>query len=87
MLLFLSHLSLSSRSFSKRKRLYQIGEILGKGGYGEVKLATRLEDGQQFAVKIVPKINCHDPVIQIARQDNLLKMDHKHVVKLYEWFE
>lgn len=49
-----------------------IGEHIGSGGYGEVKAATRLEDGAALAVKIVPKVHVTDLEAQVQRMETLL---------------
>lgn len=36
-------------------RIYQFGEVLGKGAFGVVKEVTSRETGEKYAVKIVPK--------------------------------
>lgn len=74
-------------SSHKRKKAYLIGEHIGSGGYGEVKRATRIEDGEEVAIKIVPKACVTDIDSQIQRQNALLTMGHPHVIKLFEWFE
>jgi len=40
---------------------YKIGDILGKGGFGIVRLATRLSDNEKFACKEIRK--ALDPAI------------------------
>ncbi|KAM0748582.1 Pkinase-domain-containing protein [Meredithblackwellia eburnea MCA 4105] len=71
----------------ERKKDYKFGNILGVGGYGEVKLATRVSDGKLYAVKVVQKAIITDLALQVRRQATLLGLDHPHVIKLHEWFE
>ncbi|SGY14080.1 BQ5605_C010g06053 [Microbotryum silenes-dioicae] len=80
----LFHLQPSSH---KRKKAYKIGAHLGTGGFGEVKQATELATGRQVAIKIILKSKIPDVKIQVKRQDDLKKLDHPHIVKLFEWFE
>lgn len=66
---------------------YTIGETLGKGGFGIVKLATEDLSRAQYAAKIMD--------MEIVRRDNLLKyieretrmvkqLSHPHIVKLLD---
>ena len=35
--------------------IYKIGEVIGEGGFGQVYYATRIEDGNDVALKCIPK--------------------------------
>eukprot|EP00756_Hemistasia_phaeocysticola_P035783 Hpha_TRINITY_DN16604_c3_g2::TRINITY_DN16604_c3_g2_i1::g.183579::m.183579 len=66
---------------------YQLGETLGEGNYGKVKLAQHIETGQRFAVKIVQKSKLREEGLeeQMKREITVQKMlIHKHVVRLFE---
>jgi len=76
------------RSFDKE---YQLGEVIGKGGFGTVYSASRLADGQRVAVKIVTK----DSIVTLADDADiplevvLLRQvsDVPGVVKLLDYIE
>jgi len=76
------------RSFDKE---YQLGAVIGKGGFGTVYSASRLSDGQEVAVKIVTK----DSIVTLADDANvplevvLLRQvsDVPGVVKLLDYIE
>ncbi|GAA5828223.1 hypothetical protein JCM5353_003898 [Sporobolomyces roseus] len=70
-----------------RKRHYQLHETLGVGGFAEVKRATYVDDGQDVAIKIIPKQKIRDHDQQVFRQNTLLKLKHEHIIELKEWFE
>lgn len=62
--------------------------LIGKGGYGEVKLATWVErDNKVVAVKIVPKSAIRSVEQQVDRMNALLRFDHPHIYRLFEWYE
>ncbi|OIV97320.1 hypothetical protein TanjilG_07072 [Lupinus angustifolius] len=73
----------------KRMQLgkYELGETLGEGNFGKVKLAKDTYTGQFFAVKILEKtkiIDLHN-TDQIKREIATLKvLKHPNVVRLYE---
>lgn len=37
--------------------MYDIKQTIGQGEFGEVKLATNTENGENVAIKVVPKSN------------------------------
>eukprot|EP01062_Namystynia_karyoxenos_P080975 TRINITY_DN881_c0_g1_i1.p1 TRINITY_DN881_c0_g1~~TRINITY_DN881_c0_g1_i1.p1 ORF type:complete len:498 (+),score=232.59 TRINITY_DN881_c0_g1_i1:80-1495(+) len=66
---------------------YQLGETLGEGNYGKVKLAKHVETGQRFAVKIVQKSRLREEGLeeQMKREITVQKMlVHRNVVRLFE---
>ena len=76
------------RSFDKE---YELGDVIGKGGFGTVYTAIRLSDGQRVAVKIVTK----DSMVTLADDADvplevvLLRQvsDVPGVVKLLDYME
>ncbi|KAH8547552.1 kinase-like domain-containing protein [Umbelopsis sp. PMI_123] len=72
----------------ERKKNYELGEILGSGSYGSVKRATRISDGLEVAVKIIPKKNVTGHFDMVLGEINVLKdIDHPNVIHFYDWFE
>ncbi|CAG9326639.1 unnamed protein product [Blepharisma stoltei] len=70
--------------------VYQIGESLGSGAFGEVKICFQRDTRQKRAVKIMRK----DLMKSESKRDDLEKeisilrsMDHPNIVRLYEFFE
>jgi 5'-AMP-activated protein kinase catalytic alpha subunit len=45
---------------------YSVGETLGQGSFGKVKLGTHLKTGQQVALKLIAK-SARPPSFVIAR--------------------
>ncbi|KAI9496557.1 kinase-like domain-containing protein, partial [Zychaea mexicana] len=61
--------------------LYSIGETIGKGSYGKVKLGTHKLTGKQVAIKEISKE--HAPMV--AREIHLHRqLKHPNIVMLYE---
>jgi calcium/calmodulin-dependent protein kinase I len=62
--------------------------LLGSGSYGSVKRATRISDGLEVAVKIIPKKNVTGHFDMVLGEINVLKdIDHPNVIHFYDWFE
>ncbi|KAL4424182.1 hypothetical protein ABPG75_001483 [Micractinium tetrahymenae] len=74
--------------------VYDVGSLLGEGGFSKVKLATHRETGKQYACKVIPlprpgkKLNEHlsDRGAIMKEIDALLDLDHPNVVCLHEYF-
>ncbi|KAI8578786.1 hypothetical protein K450DRAFT_245517 [Umbelopsis ramanniana AG] len=72
----------------ERKKNYELGEVLGSGSYGSVKRATRISDGLEVAVKIIPKKNVTGHFDMVLSEMNVLKgVDHPNIIHFYDWFE
>jgi len=69
---------------------YTLGDTIGEGTFGKVKLGTHICTSQNVAVKILEKAkigNAAD-VERVAREIHILKrIRHPHVVQLYEIIE
>eukprot|EP00808_Paulinella_micropora_P012772 g80861.t1 len=63
--------------------------VLGIGAIGVVKKATRISDGEQFAVKIIDKKQLQTrEMVNLQREvDVMLQINHPHCVRLFEVFE
>ncbi|KAI7845929.1 hypothetical protein COHA_000475 [Chlorella ohadii] len=75
--------------------VYDLGGVLGEGGYSTVRVATHRETGEQFACKVItlPKAgrgndDCTVPSRESVMKeiDALLDLDHPNVVGLKEYF-
>lgn len=66
---------------------YIIGETLGSGTFGKVKVGIHKSTGVQVAVKIVnrDKIKALDVAGKLRREiQNLWLFRHPHIIKLYQ---
>eukprot|EP00756_Hemistasia_phaeocysticola_P016235 Hpha_TRINITY_DN15463_c2_g4::TRINITY_DN15463_c2_g4_i2::g.175418::m.175418/K07198/PRKAA, AMPK; 5'-AMP-activated protein kinase, catalytic alpha subunit len=72
------------------KARYFIGETLGKGGFGVVKLATNQQTGQRHAAKILDMEVVRRDKLQtyIERETSLIQqLNHPHIIKFLEWMD
>jgi 5'-AMP-activated protein kinase catalytic alpha subunit len=66
---------------------YILGETLGVGTFGKVKIGTHQVTGHQVAIKILnrQKIKNLDVVTKIRREiQNMKLFRHPHIIKLYQ---
>lgn len=61
---------------------YALGDILGKGTFGEVKVATRLDTGERLAVKILS--TSKTPLQELEGEILHQRLSHQHVVRIHE---
>ena len=63
--------------------------ILGKGAFGKVKLATLKANGEKRAVKIIDKLSLEDSErVRLKYEIDILKnLNHPNIVRLYEIYE
>lgn len=52
-----------------------------------MKQAIQKRTGREVAIKIVEKARVPDLEAQLRRHAMLMALNHKHIVRLYEWFE
>mmetsp|Transcript_81499 Transcript_81499/g.174612 ORF Transcript_81499/g.174612 Transcript_81499/m.174612 type:complete len:789 (+) Transcript_81499:83-2449(+) len=75
----------SARSGTENMRLleeYSVGKTLGEGAYGVVSLCKKRSTGEEFAVKMVDKVET--PVEAIKREADMLQsLDHQNIVKCH----
>lgn len=63
-------------------------QVLGKGSFGEVRLATHISSGHKVAVKKIDKTKWKNILDQL-RQEVIIhkRLKHKNILKLYSDFE
>mmetsp|Transcript_16785 Transcript_16785/g.18680 ORF Transcript_16785/g.18680 Transcript_16785/m.18680 type:complete len:437 (+) Transcript_16785:31-1341(+) len=67
---------------------YQLGKIIGKGGFSVVKVATNKSDKTQAAIKIIDKTTGKEELELMQREiDIMTKLKHKNIVELKDVFE
>uniref|UniRef100_A0A803M6A7 non-specific serine/threonine protein kinase n=1 Tax=Chenopodium quinoa TaxID=63459 RepID=A0A803M6A7_CHEQI len=68
-------------------RKYQIGRMLGIGGFAKVYLAMNIHTGQKVAIKVISKqkINEKNLMSNIKREITIMgRLRHPNIVRLYE---
>ena len=68
---------------------YYIGEMIGKGEFGEVYKATHRLDGSQIAIKTIKKhgMSKFEIAKAVNEIDTLQKLDHPNISKYFENYE
>lgn len=70
---------------------FEIGSILGKGSFGEVRRCINKNTGMECAIKIVNKshIGQHQVLVDLMEQELevLQNTDHPHIVRVFELLE
>jgi calcium-dependent protein kinase len=69
---------------------YEVLEVIGKGGYGEVKKVKHKELDVIRALKVIKKsrYKSQAELKMIKNEISIMKVvDHPNIVKLYEFFE
>lgn len=85
--------AMSAKASRNVRDYYDIGDVLGKGGFAEVKLARHKETGTEYALKIMnlpanPKSADDNTREDVMKEINLLTgLDHPNVIRLYEYFD
>jgi calcium/calmodulin-dependent protein kinase I len=81
----ISPLKLSRKDHDINDR-YEVGPIIGTGGFAEVKKATSKASGESVAIKIVDRSQLSENEdYMIVNEIELLKsINHPNIVKLYE---
>lgn len=72
---------------NKRFGNYVLGETLGAGSFGKVKLATSVVSNEKVAIKVVDKgsMSDIDDIERIYRETFILtSLNHRHIIKLIE---
>jgi len=70
------------------KDKYIIGEEIGRGGFSVVCEATRRDDSEKYAVKIVEKTLIQEDIKLLKREIEIMKkVEHVNILKLIEIFE
>lgn len=65
-------------------------DVLGKGAFAIVRVATRKQDGLKCAVKVVERTKLPDDgmVVALRKEAELLQqLNHDNIVKLHDWYE
>ena len=65
---------------------YKIGELLGRGSFGEARIGTHILTDTIRAIKFLPKANISEwELDDILKEISCMrKLDHPNIAKLYE---
>ncbi|CAG9335365.1 unnamed protein product [Blepharisma stoltei] len=73
------------------KQLYMLGNLIGKGSFGEVRRCTHRLSGLLRAAKIYRKLGSESEENQegsMAQETEILKLlDHPNIIRIYDFFE
>ena len=65
---------------------YKVWQELGNGSYGTVRLVLNMENGKRYAMKETPRKLISKPQGILSAEVNILKkLNHRNVIKLYEF--
>lgn len=87
-LCWVSHLSKAIGFFDLNIR-YEIGQKLGNGKFGIVKLATNKKTGEKYAAKFMCKKEMSNTDLELVRTEiEVLKVcQHPNIIRIYDIFE
>ncbi|OMJ74003.1 hypothetical protein SteCoe_23900 [Stentor coeruleus] len=86
-------LKITAQTFVKEStqqllEVYKVGNIIGTGTYGEVRLVTHKETNQQRAMKVFRKNTSKIQKEKIRNEIGILKnLDHPNIIRMFEYFE
>ncbi len=69
---------------------YEVGGVLGQGGYGVVRFGRHRRLGRPVAIKQIPSALARDPEVRarfVEEARALASFDHPHIVQLYDYVE
>jgi len=66
-------------------KVYRFRETIGQGNFGKVKLTVSKQNGEKFAVKIIPNNHPKLRTVHILGEFAMIReQDHPHICKAYE---
>ncbi|EER06056.1 calmodulin-domain protein kinase, putative [Perkinsus marinus ATCC 50983] len=65
---------------------YSIGQVLGSGSFGQVRVCTLLENGERRAVKLLDQSQPDSVPMFCQEIKLLLKVHSEHIIQFYEYF-
>jgi len=78
------------RAASRRiEDYYNLGKLIGEGGFAKVVVGTDSETNEKFAVKVISKQNSDDEEMEfLARELNIMKrVNHPNVIQTFDIFD
>ena len=68
--------------------VYRLGQLLGIGYFGEVRLCTNRKTNEKFAVKIIKKDSSQSARNIAIKEIEIMKtLDHPNIIRIFEYFE
>jgi len=74
-----------TEEYSNLLEKYEIIKTLGKGSFGEVKLAIEKKTHQYYAIKIIDKSHFHNLNELINEISIVRSLDHPNIIRIYEF--
>src|SRR5262249_40881200 len=69
---------------------YEVGEEIGRGGWGIVLAGRHRQLGRDVAIKQLPRAFAADPEVRarfLTEAQLLAALDHPHIVPIYDYIE
>ena len=64
--------------------IYEVGDLLGSGSFGTVRIARRKKDGQEYAIKRIQLPADEKKRCAVEREANALyNLKHEHIVNIH----